>query len=287
MFTQTLGHSAVQAQLAQLLAVGKFPHAVLLHGPLGVGKATLARWVAARLLCGAAAGDSRNPLTPDRTSALWAQLQAGSCPDFHTLSIPEKKKSIGVDEVRALLETLLRSSDHARVVVVDALDAVTPDGANTLLKTLEEPRPGIYFVLVCHQLGLVLPTIKSRCRLMKMGLLSDNETAAVLAAQGAPMEDASLAAGRPGVWLGYSAAQKAARSALQQGQLPAANTPQLLDFLQQALQDLPPQLAVAGVYQQLGVLRRQQATLNLPAALVHEQALALVQPWFAQAQHAD
>jgi DNA polymerase-3 subunit delta' len=282
LFTQPLGHTAAQAQLAQLLAQGKFPHAVLLHGPQGVGKATLARWLAARLICGPAAEAARNPLSPNQATPVWAQLQAGSCPDFHLLTVPEKKKSIGVEEVRSLLETLLRSSEHARVVVVDALEHITPEAANTLLKTLEEPRPGIYFILVCHQLSAVLPTLKSRCRLIKLGVLTEAETTAVLAAQGAELAaeftQIALAKGRPGVWLGLSAAQRAALQGLRAGVLPAASTPQLLPLLQQHLASLPPRYPVAQAYAQLAKLQNQQAHLNLPIALVQEQALKIIQP---------
>jgi DNA polymerase-3 subunit delta' len=284
LFVQPLGHAQVQAQLANLLAQNAFPHALLLHGPQGIGKATLARWLAARLICGA--GElGRNPLTPNKTSPLWAQLQAGSCPDFHILTVPEKKKSIGVEDVRILLETLQRSSEHARVVVLDALDDLTPDAANTLLKQLEEPRPGIYFLMACHQLSAVLPTIKSRCRLQKMGVLSEADVASVLATQGAAsgteMAEAAAAQGRPGAWLALSNAQKAALQGLKNGQLPNASTPQLLNILQQHLATLPPNFKHAQAHSQLAKLQTQQATLNLPAALVHEQALKLVAPLMA------
>jgi DNA polymerase-3 subunit delta' len=280
LFGQPLGHQATQAQLADLLAQGAFPHALLLHGPQGIGKATLARWLAARLICGAGEA-GRNPLTPNKISPLWAQLQAGSCPDFHILAVPEKKKSLGVEEVRSLLETLQRSSEHARVVVLDALDDLTADAANTLLKQLEEPRPGIYFLMICHQLSAVLPTIKSRCRLQKMGVLSEAETASVLATQGATgtdMAEAAAAQGRPGAWLALSNAQKAALQGLKNGQLPNASTPQLLNILQQHLAALPPNFKHAQAHRQLAKLQTQQTRLNLPATLVHEQALKLVAP---------
>ncbi len=280
-FPQPLGHSAVQAQLAQMLGQGQLPHTLLLHGPRGVGKATLARWLAARLICGAAEAESRNPLTPNKNSAQWAQLQAQSCPDFYVLTPEEDKKSIGIKAVQTLLEKLQRSADTARVVVLDCTDDLTPEAANTLLKTLEEPRPGVFFILVAHQLEAVLPTIRSRSRLIKMGLLSEAETAAVLATQGAQgatdTEAAALAHGAPGWWLGQSAAQRAALNGLSHGTLPSASTPGLMPLLLHHLATLPPSFKVAQVHQTIAQWHAQQQALNLPAAMVHEQALNLLQ----------
>jgi DNA polymerase III subunit delta' len=181
MFTTPLGHTAAQTQITQLLASGRMPHAILLAGPQGIGKATLANYLAARLICGSAG----QGLQPDTSAPQYAQLQAGSCPDYHLLTPPEGKKSIGIDAVRSLLATLKRTADTNRVIVIDAVDDMTTEAANTLLKTLEEPRPGIYFILVCHRLGQALATIRSRCRLMLLSPLSESDTKKILLANGA------------------------------------------------------------------------------------------------------
>jgi hypothetical protein len=278
MFVQPLGHQPLQAQLAQLLAQGKMPHAVLLHGPQGVGKATLARWLAARLICGAEGAATRNPLQPNKTSPQWAQLQAESCPDFHVL---QKNKSTIIsvkDDIPPFLAAMRRSADGAKVGIIDSIDDFNTHSANSILKLLEEPMPGTYLILVCHQLSNALPTIRSRSRLMKVGLLSEPETAAVLAAQGADMAEAALAKGSPGLWRTQTAAQKAARNGLLNGILPAASTAGLLPLLASHIATLPPSYAHARLHQQLMHLHTQQQTINLPSTLVNEQALALIKP---------
>lgn len=277
MFVQPLGHQPLQAQLAQLLAQGKMPHALLLHGPQGVGKATLARWLAARLICGAGEA-ARTPLQPNKNTPQWAQLQAESCPDFHIL---QKNKSTIIsvkDDIPPFLAAMRRSADGAKVGIIDSIDDFNTHSANSILKLLEEPMPGTYLILVCHQLSNALPTIRSRSRLMKIGLLSESETASVLAAQGAEMAEAEMAKGSPGLWLTQTAAQKAARNGLRNGILPNPTTPALLPLLASHVATLPPTFSNARLHQQLMHLHTQQQTINLPAALVNEQALALVKP---------
>lgn len=166
---------ATAQQLHQLITQGTCPHAILLHGPQGVGKEVLAHHLTLRLICGPApteadmfgASAPTTPLAPNTTSPQYHQLLAGSCPDFYYVSIPDKKKSIGIDQIRELLHSLKRSADTSRVVLITPFEAVTPEAANALLKVLEEPRPGIYFILVTHRLSTVLPTIRSRCRLFR------------------------------------------------------------------------------------------------------------------------
>lgn len=282
-----IGHQSALAQLAALLTSGRFPHALLIHGPQGIGKRTLANQLATRLICGPAVQEpsllgpqpdspATDILAPDTTAPVWHQLQANSCPDYHVLTPEYGKKSIGIKQVQSLLEVLLRTADTARTVIVDSLEDLTPEAANTLLKTLEEPRPGIYFILVAHQLSATLPTIRSRCRLLKLAPLNLMETQQVLAGQGADTSLAALANGCPGSVLGPAAkARQAVLEALQSGQTPP-NNPELINTLLTYLSQQPPTLAMAETYFKLAALRRDQADKNLPASLTNEAALRLI-----------
>lgn len=287
-----IGHHQAQTQLASLLESGRFPHAMLLHGPQGIGKRQLAELLAYRLICGPAQptapaevdmfgnptapaeSSGQGPLAFDETSPVYFQLQAQSCPDYHILAPLDGKKSIGIKQVQELLEVLLRSADTARTVIVDSLEDLTTEAANTILKTLEEPRPGIYFILIAHQLSATLPTIRSRCRLLPMHPLSQEETEEVLKANKEDPSLAIIAGGCPGAVMGAGAKAKAeALLALKNGKQPALNTPGFTSTLMQHLAEAPPSLQQAETYFKLANLMRDQADKNLPAALTAEVAL--------------
>jgi DNA polymerase-3 subunit delta' len=303
MFTPPLGHTSVQQQLADMLAHGRMPHALLMHGPQGIGKGMLARYLAARLICGPAQPEpatepgpslfgedepptptlSAHPLQPDTQSPAWHQLQSGSCPDYYELFPEEGKKSTGIKQVQKLLESLQRTADTARVVVIDTIEDLTTEAANTLLKTLEEPRAGIFFILVSHQLAAVLPTIRSRCRLVRVGVLTPAICREVLASKKVTEAELELAVqlcqGAPGAWLNQPQAQRAALQTLREGGQPPLTTPNLVEVLQQEvatrLHQGVPSWEEAQAYQKWHKLSQQQHTLNLPAQWVAEYALKL------------
>lgn len=284
-----IGHHQAQTQLAALLASGRFPHAILLHGPQGIGKRKLAELLAYRLICGpeqteapevdmfgapVASTVPGGPLAFNRSSPQYAQITAESCPDYHILQPDEGKKSIGIKQVQNLLEVLLRSADTARTVIVDSLEDLTTEAANTILKTLEEPRPGIYFILIAHQLSATLPTIRSRCRLCALSPLSTEETEKVLNENKADLSLATLAAGRPGSVLGAGAkARSDALIALQNNTKPALTTPNFTSVVLQHLASQSPTLQQTDTYFKLSALQRDAADKNLPAALTAEVAL--------------
>ena len=271
-----------------MLESGRFPHAVLLHGPQGIGKRMLSETLAYRLICGpAAAGEvdmfgapvateGQGPLAFNTESPQYHQLLAESCPDYHVLQPDEGKKSIGIKQVQNLLEVLTRSADTARTVIVDSLEDLTTEAANTLLKTLEEPRPGIYFILIAHQLSATLPTIRSRCRLMPVARLTDAETRQVLEANKEDPTLATVANGAPGSVIGSGAKARAeALIKLQNGEKPALTTPNFTSVLMQHLAGKEPTLQQAQTYFKLAALQRDAADKNLPANLVNESALNL------------
>ncbi|KQU55726.1 DNA polymerase [Sphingomonas sp. Leaf339] len=189
--TALLGNAAAHAAFLAALQSGSLHHAWLLAGPEGVGKAAFADRIARLMLAQAADPTLPNGLdvpAGHRTSAL---MDAGSHPDFRLLSrLPkdaekpegELARSITIAQVRTLqpLFATLPSMSSRRVVVIDAIDDLERNGANALLKNLEEPPAGTIFLLVSHTPGKLLPTIRSRCRLLRFERLRDDDVATVL-----------------------------------------------------------------------------------------------------------
>ncbi len=201
--TSPLGNAAAQASFRAALDSGALHHAWLIAGPEGVGKASFARAAALRML--AEAVDPSLPrgfAVPDghRTASLFA---AGSHPDYRLLERlqkdpdkPELARSITIAQVRTLqpMFATAPAMSSRRVVVIDAIDDLERNGANALLKNLEEPPVGTIFLLVSHAPGKLLPTIRSRCRLLRFERLTDAEVATVLRAQLPEADEAEIAA---------------------------------------------------------------------------------------------
>ena len=159
------------------MAGERMHHAWLLAGPRGVGKASFADF-AARLILDAS----------DPQSYGASLIEAGSHPDFRRLErlLNEKTgnlaRNITVDQVRhlrALFATGTAIADR-RVIIIDSIDDMERGAANALLKSLEEPPASTIFLLVSHQPGRLLPTIRSRCRTLMFGPLDDAAMTSVL-----------------------------------------------------------------------------------------------------------
>ena len=175
-----LGHDGQAAAFLDAARSGRMHHAWLLAGPQGVGKAGFAH-AAARWLLADAAGPAvpKDRLGVPEDHPIAALLDAGSHPDFKLLerlpkaSSEELARSITVDQVRGLqpLFATTPSLSPRRVVVIDAIDDLERSAANALLKNLEEPPAGTIFLLVSHAPGRLLPTIRSRCRLLRFAPL--------------------------------------------------------------------------------------------------------------------
>ena len=178
-----LGQDEQVAAFIDAARSGRMHHAWLLAGPQGVGKAGFAR-AAARWLLADAAGPAvpKDRLQVADDHPIAALLDAGSHPDFKLLErLPkpnseELARSITVDQVRGLqpLFATTPSLSPRRVVVIDAIDDLERSAANALLKNLEEPPAGTIFLLVSHAPGRLLPTIRSRCRLLRFAPLDED-----------------------------------------------------------------------------------------------------------------
>jgi DNA polymerase-3 subunit delta' len=205
--TPLYGHDGAVAAFREGLEAGTLHHAWLLAGPQGIGKALFAEKAALRVL---AEGQGKAGLdVPDDHPAA-KLVAAGSHPDLMRLerlareSNPaELARSITVDQVRGLsrLFGTTASMSPWRVVIVDSADDLERAAANALLKNLEEPPPHSLFLLVSHAPERLLPTIRSRCRLLRLSLLDpDAMTSALKEAlpEASDQELAELAAAAPG-----------------------------------------------------------------------------------------
>lgn len=177
--TPLYGNALAHQAFSVAIESGSLHHAWLFVGPEGIGKARFAMLTARRLLAGS--GDFAAP-PGDRTQQF---IEAGSHPDLKVLErlLRDEKKpdqglarSIRVDQVRELDHFLgmKPSFSDRRVVVIDTADDLERPGAsNALLKNLEEPPAGTTFLLISHAPGRLLPTIRSRCRMLRFEPLDD------------------------------------------------------------------------------------------------------------------
>lgn len=168
MFPSLLGNEHIQKNLEAALSKGHISHFYLLSGPEGSGKHTLARLLAAAILC---SGDRKPCLhcTPCR------KVMDGTHPDFITVDDPEKK-TVPVDlirQARADMYIQPNESDHKIYLFPRAQDMGIP-GQNALLKVLEEPPKYGVFLLLTTNPEALLPTVRSRCTELRMQALPES-----------------------------------------------------------------------------------------------------------------
>lgn len=179
------GAQAAERAFLDALQRRRLHHAWLLIGPEGVGKATFA-YRAARWLLGAAPAAELGLLGAQPSDPVSRMIVQRAHPDLLVLQRDAEdgkaRKQIPVEEARGLPEFFAKTPAIAawRVAIIDAADDLNPSGANALLKTLEEPPERGAIFLVCHRLGALLPTIRSRCRILRLAPEPEDDAAAWL-----------------------------------------------------------------------------------------------------------
>ncbi len=188
-----LGHDQAAAQLASAFRAGRLHHGLLLTGPAGIGKTTLAFRLAFHLLSFPRPGEAPDHLVAaDPASPLFRSIAQGAHPNVLHLTRPANERTKGfktvitVDEIRRLARFLSMTAHDGgwRIVIVDPADDLNVSAANALLKSLEEPPPRTVFILIAHSPGALLPTIRSRCQTVRLQPLSGEQVVQVLGALG-------------------------------------------------------------------------------------------------------
>jgi DNA polymerase-3 subunit delta' len=166
-------HSACREQLYAYIDNERIPHALIVSGQEGVGKLLLAEQISHLLLCD-------NPDNHQACALCHAckLIKAGTHPDFIAISPEEEGKSISIDRIRSLEQTLTLKPHYAkyRVVLINPAHKLNRNAANALLKTLEEPGENSLFLLVTEQLESLPATIRSRCQTVHVPTPEENES---------------------------------------------------------------------------------------------------------------
>jgi DNA polymerase III subunit delta' len=188
-----IGHEESEKIFLDAFISGKLHHAWILHGIEGIGKATLAYKIARFLISGIGEGGGMLNETPTSIdlSDIHETFRVNSsqaCPDLLVVEreFDEKKgkykKEITVDNIRKINEFMHKTSSDGnyRVIIVDGADKMNRNSQNAILKVLEEPPAKTIILLTANNIGAFLPTIKSRCRSLKLNPLSSENISELL-----------------------------------------------------------------------------------------------------------
>lgn len=170
-FRGIIGQARVMARLDRAIRAGTLAHAYIFEGPAGVGKFTTAKALAKALICGD---------TGCNHCAACVRIDHETHPDvFHV--VPQGV-TLGIEQIRDIgRQVILKPVEGDRkVFIIDEAEAMTQQAANAFLRTLEEPPPGVVFILVTSNVHALLPTVLSRCQIVNFSAIPGHEIVALL-----------------------------------------------------------------------------------------------------------
>jgi len=206
-----VGHDEAWREWRAAMASDRMHHAWLLVGPRGVGKGSFARAAARELVAEAGVPQPEEGGHPD-------VLLLAPLPDSEDEAKkrdegkPHRtKRNISIDQIRAMQHRLVTrpTLGARRAIIIDPADDMEKGAVNALLKSLEEPPAGTFFLLVAHRPGRLLATVRSRCRLMRFAPLESAAIDAILMREAQEADAATRAAaiaaaeGSPGAALAF------------------------------------------------------------------------------------
>jgi DNA polymerase III subunit delta' len=268
-FDSVLGHERARALLARGLSERRLPPALLLAGPAGVGKRTLALAVARALVCARGGGDACEACAPCRRAlraiAALPEARAAAVAEreptrFNHLLHPDitlvepSPEEIRVAQVRALTRSLASRpfEGRGRAVVVDEAHLLRAEAGNAMLKALEEPPTRTHFLLVSASPGGLLPTIRSRCQTIRISALPSRVIEAFLVERE-----------------GLSADEARFRARMASGSLGEALVLDSSGFKEarECILEVLGRLAEAGIAERLEIAERLKGLEDVPMAL--------------------
>lgn len=180
MFNEILGQEKAVATISNLITQNRFPHSLLFYGPQGVGKFTLAKSIVKYFNC-----PNSNPEVKGRDQCsvcekiekeIYYDLDIERTEKYKSTTGEEKEsKQIKVEQIRDLIKKLNFKPVEGdyKFFIIDGADLMNDISENSFLKTLEEPLPNNYIILISHNINNILPTILSRCIKIKFESLKE------------------------------------------------------------------------------------------------------------------
>ena len=179
-FSRLYGNEDIKSRLGAAILSSRQNHALLICGPDGSGKRTLAKEISAALNC--ENKSIENFSLPCGVCNTCRRIYSDNFTDIKTLSREASKATIGVEELRAFREDMFLSateSEH-KIYIIEEADKLTANAQNALLKVLEEPPSNVMILLLCAESDKILTTIKSRTQLITMQRFSAEKIAEYL-----------------------------------------------------------------------------------------------------------